>query len=225
MSFPLVRFLRFVAVAFRDFVFPPVCLGCSERETAGELVCPECLDALARSPLPTASWQDSRIAHNRALGFYRPPFSSLVHELKYRNRRSLARPLGRALGQLLLSDALLKRADLLVAVPLHPARRRERGFNQSELIAEQVSLHCGIPVVPALRRVRNTRTQTRLDEAARRKNLAGAFALLPGAEVNDRVVVLIDDVATTGATLNSAAQVLLAAGAKAVYGLTVVRAG
>jgi ComF family protein len=165
------------------------------------------------------------VTHVRSLGPYAPPFMTLVHELKYQGRKKLAPLLGDALTSLMMTDGLLRHADLLVPIPLHPARLRERGYNQSELLARRVSALTGIPISGALRRVKNTKTQARIvDEAARMRNLKGAFAVRPDAGLKDKQVILIDDVTTTGATLNAAAQVLKQAGVGAVYALVIAQA-
>jgi ComF family protein len=223
----LRRALSFLVVAFRDFVFPPVCLGCEKNETEHGLVCADCLDRLSlvatsediTRPLPD-------VDHVRALGSYTLPRSSLVHELKYRNRQQLAPVLGWALARLVLSDALLKSADRLVPVPLHPARHRERGYNQSELLTREVSRLTGISWSDALRRVKNTSSQVSLrDDKARARNMEDAFRAQSDADIKGMKVVLVDDVSTTGATLGSAAQALRNAGASQVYALVVARRG
>jgi ComF family protein len=212
-------------LALRDFAFPPVCVGCNEQETGGGLVCESCLARLEQHALPIAATGRDALSHVRSLGPYAPPFSTLVHELKYRNRRSLAAVLGESLAGLLMSDGVLRGADVLAPIPLHPARLRERGYNQSQLLAEQVARPTRRDWADVLRRVKNTRAQVKIEDSdARRKNLEGAFALRPGTSVVDRKVILIDDVSTTGATLDSAAKTLQAAGAFRVYALVVARA-
>jgi len=216
--------VRSFRLSFRDFIFPPVCLGCDDREVEPGLVCKTCLDALERNPPPLRPDRKSDILHIRALGYYAPPGSTLIHELKYRNRKSLAGVLGKSLAGLLVSDGALKQGDVLVPIPLHPARLRERGYNQSELLARQVSLLTRIPVNNALRRVRNTRSQARLKDAVqKKKNMAGAFGVCPDADIKGKRVILVDDVTTTGATLDSAAGTLKQAGAAAIYALVVAR--
>lgn len=134
--------------------------------------------------------------------------------------------LGDALTSLMMADPLLKRADLLAPIPLHPARMRERGYNQSELLARRVSQLTGIPTDNALRRVKNTRTQARIvDAKKRRQNLEGAFAVTNPETLRNKQILLIDDVTTTGATLDAAAKALKAAGAGIVYALVVEQAG
>jgi ComF family protein len=138
--------------------------------------------------------------------------------LKYDARRSLARPLGemmRARGADVLGDA-----SCVVPVPLHPSRRRERGFNQ----ARDLARHLGLPVVEALARVRRTAPQTELSAEERRTNLDGAFATSRRVrKLIGATIVLVDDVSTTGATLEACAQTLRNAGVKEVLALTAAR--
>jgi len=140
-----------------------------------------------------------------------------VHALKYDGRRSLAAPLA-ALMRAAGSDLILA-CDAVVPVPLHPARRRERGFNQAEDLAN----HMGLPVVRALKRTRHTATQTALPAAERQANVAGAFVLRQTEHIRDKAVLLIDDVRTTGAKLQACGKALREAGAREVCALTAAR--
>jgi ComF family protein len=140
---------------------------------------------------------------------------AILHAFKFDGRQSLAAPLGA-----LLRDAgreVLAGADGVVPIPLHWTRRLARGFNQAELLAR----HLGVPLLHPIRRTRPTRAQHRLSAAARHANLRHAFAPRAGASLIDRVVVLVDDVRTTGATLASAAEVVRRLGAREVRALTV----
>lgn len=220
----LLRAVRFFLISLRDFLFPPICFGCGEKEVENALICPNCLTALYQWRLPVHGNAKDAVTHIRSLGPYAPPFMTLVHELKYQGRKKLAPLLGDALTSLMMTDGLLKHADLLVPIPLHPARLRERGYNQSELLARRVSTLTGIPVSGALRRVKNTPSQTRIkDEKRRRDNLKGAFAVRGDAALQSKQVILIDDVTTTGATLDAAAQALKQAGVGAVYALVIAQ--
>jgi ComF family protein len=139
-----------------------------------------------------------------------------VHALKYDRRRTIAPRLGalmRASGA-----ELLRGADAVVPVPLHPLREYRRGFNQ----ARELAIHLGPPVAPLLRRMRHTRSQIDLPKHERYLNVHGAFAL-SGKPEGLSVVVLVDDVSTTGATLESCAQELKAAGVREVRALTAAR--
>jgi ComF family protein len=148
----------------------------------------------------------------------------VLHELKYRGRRRAARRLAEELLESIAVTRLLTRDAVLVPVPLHPRRRRERGFNQSELLATELARRTGLRVAPAaLVRRRDTSPQAGLTAAARRANVAGAFAVRQRARVSGRPVVLVDDVFTTGATARGCARVLREAGASEVRVLTVAR--
>lgn len=204
-------------------ITPPVCHRCGDPLPSWRVIsrhasaCPRCRRA------PRA------VARSRAVGPYETSLRAIIHALKYDGRRSLALPLAalmRSHGQDVLGDA-----DCVVPVPLHPGRRRTRGFNQ----AADLAAHLGLPVTPALRRVKRTPAQTGLPAARRRRNLRGAFALAPGRwgrwrvlvdarrQIEGRCVVLVDDVTTTGATLDACARVLRHSGAREVRALTAAR--
>jgi ComF family protein len=114
--------------------------------------------------------------------------------------------------------------DIIVPVPLHPTRQRERGFNQAALLAELLSTRISIPCKRVLKRIRYTTTQTALDRAERMENLHNAFRLRKNADVRGLHVLLIDDVLTTGSTLSECARVLKRAGAISVHAATAARA-
>ena len=194
-------------------ITPPLCEGCGLPLPAGG-DCPGC------RLLPPG---DAPLARRRAAGWYRGALRAVIHAFKYQGRRSLAEPLAalmRSAGQ-----PLLAAADLVVPVPLHPRRRWQRGFNQ----ARDLALRLGPPAADILRRTRHTPPQTTLAAGRRRSNVRGAFELSRGNwfgarfPVAGRVVIVADDVMTTGATLDACAQVLRAAGARAVFGLTAAR--
>ena len=195
-------------------ITPPLCdrcgdpLGTWRSVPSAVVVCSTCRDARGRI-----------VDRARAVGAYDGSLRAIVHALKYEGRRSLARPL--ATFMRMRGADVLGGADWVVPVPLHPSRRRERGFNQ----AADLARHLGLPTCNALARIRETRTQTDLPAAARHRNVSGAFALAPRAAacVSERVIVLVDDVSTTGATLEACALVLKEAGAKEVRALTAAR--
>jgi ComF family protein len=137
--------------------------------------------------------------------------------LKYDGRRSLARQLGALMRG--CSGSLLDRVTFVTPVPLHRRRERSRGFNQ----AAELARFLDVRVVDALRRVRPTRTQTDLPAARRHANVRGAFALRCRVDVRGATVVLVDDVSTTGATLEACARVLVEGGAVEVRALTAAR--
>jgi competence protein ComFC len=203
---------------------PPLCDRCGDPLPAWRAI------SLPLALCPRCRRGRRHVDRARAIGGYDGSLRAIVHALKYEGRRSLARPLAammRARGAEMLAGA-----DWVVPVPLHPSRRRERGFNQ----AADLARHLGAPVRPVLRRYRATRTQTGLPAARRHRNVRGAFILTSereglGREGQERleglagsVVVLVDDVSTTGATLDACARVLKeAAGVREVRALTAAR--
>ncbi len=153
-------------------------------------------------------------------GSYDGSLAKLIHLFKYRGVRTLAKPLG-----LLLARGLppAESFDLLVPIPLHWWKRLQRGFNQSELLAKELERHTALPVFRDLRRVKATATQAGLTSSGRRKNMSGAFGVRHPEQLQDKRVLLIDDVFTTGATAASAAAVLRRAGASHVSVLALAR--
>ena len=159
---------------------------------------------------------------SRAAGAYAGALSAIVHALKYQRRTSLAAPLGALM--LRHGPDVLEGADVCVPVPLHSSRLRARGFNQAALLARSLALPC----IDALVRTRATPSQTDLPAHQRRRNVKGAFAAVDSkvtsAAVEGACIVLVDDVATTGATLRECAEMLSRAGAREVRALTAARA-
>jgi ComF family protein len=223
-------------------VFPSACPACAlpvDHPTRGPL-CGRCWETLPRHrtavcrcgfPLPEGLLACGRCRRGLqaftsgcSLGPYEGSLRTLVHELKYRGRRRVAERLAE---ELLAAPGVLDvlAGDVvLVPVPLHPQRRRERGFNQSELIARALEARTGRALCPgALVRRKDTAPQAELSAAARRRNVAGAFAVRQRAQVAGRVVVLVDDVWTTGATALACARILREAGVVEVRLLSVAR--
>ena len=152
---------------------------------------------------------------------YEPPLDAVILALKFRRLDYLGRHLAHELAAALGGE--FESADLVVPVPLHWTRRVARGFDQAERIAVPLAARLGLPVAGVLRRRRATGAQARLGRAARLANLAGAFRVDRAQAVAGRRVLLVDDVTTTGATLEAAAAALLSAGAAEVFALTAAR--
>jgi len=147
----------------------------------------------------------------------------IIHRFKYRYLRDLENTLGNFLARAMIRNLdNLKDQIVLVPVPLHPRRQRERGFNQAQRFCEYLAKNLELIVSPILRRDRYTSTQTRLSRSERLENLLGAFTATVGVDP-DKIYVLVDDVYTTGATLEECAKALRAGGAKKVWGLVVSR--
>lgn len=185
----------------------PGCRCCAEPGVAGEL----CGHCLAQAP---------HFDETTALYRYDFPLDRLIHAFKYRNRLALAAWFGDALGNALAG----RRFDRIIPLPLHPARLRERGFNQSGEIARVMSRHLAVPLdLDSCRRWRPTLPQAELSIKDRGANVRGAFECT--ADLAGGRILLVDDVMTSGATLNECARVLKLHGAAAVETAVVARAG
>jgi len=145
-----------------------------------------------------------------------------IHQLKYRDVKALAPPLAQLVGEFLAKNPLP--AELLVPVPLHPHRLRQRGYNQSSLLAWELAKIVSIPSVEGeLIRIHDTPPQTRARSADERRSSVGRAFFCRGREFEGKRILLIDDVCTSGATLEACATAVKAAGAASVWGLTVAR--
>jgi ComF family protein len=160
----------------------------------------------------------------RAWAPFQGSVKEIIHQLKYGCHPSLARPLAVRLASAYAADRHRLQADWLIPVPLHPARMRERGFNQSSEIARHLSRIVGVALARHwLLRTRPTKVQAGLTRRERRRNVSGAFEMSKSAEVRGRAVLVIDDVFTTGATLNECARILRESGAARIAVLTIAR--
>jgi ComF family protein len=195
-----------LALAVRDVLLAPRCAGCGDP---GSWFCLACRDQCE----PVA--HDGRLAI-RAAGAHAGPLRAAVRRLKYGGEPGLAEDLG-ALVALELARDLARglTVDVVVPVPLHRSRAAVRGYDQALLLAQAVAARTGLQLRPALHRIRGGRPQVELDRAARAANIRGAFVAEAGALRGLRVA-LVDDVATTGATLMDASAAARAAGARAV---------
>mgnify|MGYP001162006196 CR=1 FL=1 len=219
-----------------DLLFPTRCAGCGQ---IGELLCAACRAQVQPVPPPvcvrcgrpvpaagrcpgclTGQFHVSAI---RAVALYADPLAQAIHRFKYENRPELHQPLGELLVSYWRGRSVT--VDLVIAVPLHPKRLAERGFNQAELLAAVLCRQARLPLLQpeVLRRTRETQQQMLLGPIERRANVQDAFTW-QGPALDGRKALLIDDVATTGSTLEACAQALLAAGAGKVWALTVARA-
>jgi competence protein ComFC len=145
-----------------------------------------------------------------------PPSDKIIHHFKYRRKTRLAHLLGRAMAGIITADHILSQSDFLAPVPLFWWKKIRRGYNQANILSRIASTETGIRLEYLLKRIKNTKTQTRLSAEERRKNVSQAFAL-NSDDIRGKKVLLIDDVLTTGATLRECAYVLKEHGASAVY--------
>ena len=231
--------------ALSSLFYPPLCVVCSSNVAGREYLCESCRSRAPRitppscakcsEPFSGAITQtfscancEHRILHfDAAVSAYRSRglVRKLVHEFKYGRQRHLRHPLAAWLRETMNDPRLQgRRFDLIVPVPLHPARERERGFNQATLLAELLARQVAAPLCNVLERIRYTTTQTAYDRAERMENLRDAFRLRKKMNVRELRVLLIDDVLTTGSTLSECARILKESGAISVHAATAARA-
>jgi ComF family protein len=197
------------------------CAACdADLPRLNEEHCPICaLPTLAGSVCGQCLKQPPPFDHTVAAFSYKFPLDKLIQALKYRERLILVNFLADALTQ-----RITTKPDCIVALPLYPTRLRERGFNQSLLLARQISRRLGIPLLAnACERVRNTPPQSSLPWKERDKNMRQAFACKPGADVHGKHIAVVDDVMTTGASIGELARALKQAGASEVSAWVVAR--
>ena len=232
--------------AFQDLCFPAACLACGTRLTSARppLFCPGCLAAIrflagplctcCGRPFPAAAIPDHlcgaclqgrwHFSRARALFLYNEVSGRAIHALKY-GRSTAVLPTFRLWFRDLRERLALSAPELILPVPLHPHRLRQRGFNQALLLARALFADQRRRIQPLiLQRQRPTPPQTGLSGAVRRRNLKGAFRVAAPEDVAGRRVLLVDDVFTTGATANECARVLARAGAARIEVLTLARA-
>ncbi len=230
--------LKSITQRLLDLIFPPQCILCKR---GGSTLCSTC--QLTLHPTPVARCQHCHtvlqakdicrqcqqhpllLSGLRAFSIYQGPLRTCIHALKYEGNRRLAEPLGQLLAETYTNSKL--QADVLLPVPLHPERLRERGYNQSALLARTCAIQLGIPYrEDLLIRQRATTPQVGLSFQERLRNVSGAFqpalAFTTGAFARRRILI-IDDVCTTGATIEACAAPLFAAGARSVWGLVLAR--
>ena len=200
-----------------DLIFPPRCVGCGAE---GSYFCSRCQSALTY--ISHHHSHTTEIDGIRSVYAYDGAVRQAVLQLKYYNVKALAVPLARLMSEFIRIHDLS--ADMLVPVPLHPHRLRERGYNQSSLLSREISKLTGLPTVErALSRRKHTTPQARTASVDdRRVNMRGAFSC-HGKLVAGRRILLIDDVCTSGATLDACAGASRAGGAAHVWGLTLAR--
>jgi len=228
-----------------SLLYPSVCTICGRGVRANEYLCNQCEAKAVRIVAPfcqkcsepfegsiTSEFTCANCAHrtihfDAAVSAYRGRgvVRQIIHEFKYGRQIHLRHLVARWLHTALDDERLRERQfDIIVPVPLHATRQRERGFNQASLLAALLSAQTSIPAKPVLERIRYTTTQTALDRSERMENLHNAFRLRKNADVRGLRVLLIDDVLTTGSTLNECARVLKRAGALSIHAATAARA-
>lgn len=229
-----------------DVIFPPQCVACAEiiKQSSEGLFCPSCLSQISfitgsLCPICGLPFLDSPAGNHvcgdcilsppyyakaRAVAGFESIIMDAIHKFKYGRNISIGSALGSFMAGFSFPDFDFSEYSLLIPVPLHIKRLRERGFNQSLLLAKEMGKKYKLPVnFSLLKRCNFTLTQTGLNRAEREKNIKGAFAVTDKNRLAGENIILIDDVYTTGATINECAKVLMKAGAQKVAALTLSR--
>ncbi len=226
-----------------DFVYPPCCGLCGlEINRNQRVVCDACWRSLTAIGPPfclvcglpisaqgslcaACETRQHAFSFARSYGLFDDVLQKIIHLFKYGKRWSLAGPLASLMAETMRADSRFSSMHNLMPVPLHPAKRRARGRNQSDLLATELSEMMGMPLLRGtlMRRV-NTPPQSRLSLGKRLANVQDAFQVRHAHQVRQRGIVLVDDVLTTGSTTDACASVLLAAGAEEIAVITLARA-
>ena len=216
-----------------DFIYPPICLLCGERTEGDRQICPDCWDKFLDTLKLNFQKYKKDFHHLTGEIFfdemvtcwtYTSEIEKLIHRVKYQRGKKLAILLGRTAGKNL--QQVFKGWDdtLIIPVPLHRVRQRERGYNQSELLCQGLAAHIPVPISSDLLfRHRNTPSQTKLTAQERHENVKDAFTIRQPDRLAGKKIILVDDVSTTGATMNSCASCLKKAGAEKVIGIALAR--
>ncbi len=221
---PWIDKLKYGLESLLDLLYPPLCLACSGRiETSGDVLCLSCRSLTV--PTGQHMQKDNEfvrhfegrvpVAAGAALYYYVSGgvVSALIGQIKYRGRKDLAYKLGLYYGEQLRESPLFHGTELIIPVPLHPLREKKRGYNQSLEFARGLAESMQIQVEEdVIGRKRHTETQTARDRSHRAQNMQDVFILKNPEKITNRQILIVDDVLTTGATLDGCASVLLQAG-------------
>lgn len=214
-----------------DFFLPRFCPACDNALSASKyFVCQNCISniKLADADLIKSEFErkfsgDKIITNFHSLFVFEKDkeFQSIIHSIKYKENFRLAVFLGDIVGKKLNEIIKSWSPDLLIPIPLHHLKKAERGYNQSFYLAKGISSACGIPVKKnIIKRKRFTPSQTQLNLKQRKENVEGAFSIRRENYLQDKNIILVDDVVTTGSTISECGKILKEAGAKNVYAIT-----
>ena len=230
---PFIHFCGQFARDILDFIFPPICTGCDGRHVGTHLICESCLRDLAESMAVSVQKDKKDFQHLIGKKYfdgiitcwgYTPLLEHLIDHFKYQRGKKTGRFLGTAAAESICDRFHMVKNSILVPVPLHRVRCRERGFNQSDILCRSMSSVLSLPVEKRiLIRIKKTLTQTKLSADQRHHNVTDAFRVRDAENLRGKQIFLVDDVVTTGSTMNSCAETLIQAGAEKVIGLALSR--
>jgi ComF family protein len=219
-----------------DIIYPRSCEACGESLLGGEnLVCIKCIIDLPRTnshineieSVSNRFW--GKIPVERTITYLRfskkSKVQKLLHALKYRNKAELGELLGKLYGAELKNTLSEQNIDLLIGVPLHPTKMKQRGYNQADCIAKGLSEALNIKCeTEAVKRITHTNSQTKKSRYERFKNVENIFEVVDKEIIKDKKIAIVDDVLTTGSTIESLAESLLDSGCKSIWVITIAAA-
>ena len=226
--------------AFIDLFFPRICFSCEIRLLEEEkILCSDCEDSLQfltgiceicgspenPSACPVCNSNEFVFDKARSIFFFNATVQNLIHELKYNEMKRIAKYLEEYVSKYLSIFQPFENIDIIAPVPLHKVKKRARGFNQAEFLSKEISRHMNwVHISNLVLRNRFTDTQTKLDRKQRQENVSDAFIINTKFEIKDKNILIVDDVFTTGSTVNSICKLLKKNHADRIYVLTIARA-
>jgi ComF family protein len=238
--------MQYILKGLVDVVFPPRCMACGAVLIEdGASFCPDCFDGIRfigpplcyRCGIPfDETGEENHICGEclssapafsvaRAAGRYEMVLMDVIHRFKYGGKTSVGERLGKLMAEFIYPAFNIPDYSLIIPVPLHPKRLRQRGFNQAVILAGEIARHFSISLdLLSLKRVVFTESQTSLGKEKRASNVKAAFAVADAGKITGRRIILVDDVITTGCTVNECARALLKSKAEEVAVLTLARA-
>ena len=215
-----------------DFLLPRICPSCNQKlNSSEEIICNSCFDKLKLTPESLIQEEyHNKFAVKKYLTDFHPVFifekdreiQHIIHALKYNRHFHAGIYLGKIIGNQIKAKLDVWKIDLVVPVPLHPVKKAERGYNQSEFIVKGISIQTGLSwSKKIIRRKRYTETQTHLTAEERQSNVKDAFEVKNRKLVEGKNILLVDDVITTGSTISECAHQLISAGAKNIYAASI----
>lgn len=221
---PSMNELKVLAKNFINLFYPLHCLGCNKQLDAMDRfsLCGQCIASIKHNAMPPLDLETPSVMVYSAC-LYEGTLKELIHSFKYKGKITLANILSKFMIDYIKENPEITNVAIITAVPLHRSRLMEREFNQSLILANKIGKALNLPVKNTLEKTRKTKYQNELPKNERLINLKDAFRVCAGADIKGKAVLLIDDVMTTGATLDECARILLSGGADNVICFTLAR--
>jgi len=227
---PIYKWAQPYSDAVLNFIYPPYCTICNTSLEPGlTLICKTCWQSLPRIDnaqnqqrnRANLDFAESYISRILSVWEFNNTVQQIIHEIKFFGKKSFATLVGREVADLMTQDKDYLETDLIIPVPLHKTKLRERGFNQSLLLCQAIFKLTNIPVnQKILKRIRYTKSQSKLNSVERQQNVKDAFRVIAPSAIKGKTVILVDDVLTTGSTMRACAESLESAGVARILALT-----